>query len=65
MKILKVENQNLLTTTEVAQYLKINKNTVYHLARSGKVPAIKVGKQWRFNREQLDAWMQGGSSNNV
>jgi len=47
-----------LTLDEVCQYLKIGKTTVYQLARLGKIPATKVGSQWRFNRSDIDNWMR-------
>lgn len=54
-----MKDSNLLTTTEVAEYFQLNKSTVYFLAKSGKVPAFKVGKQWRFPRKHLEIWIQG------
>ena len=47
----------LLTTTQVARYLKIDKFTVYRLVTQKKIPAFKVGSQWRFKKEMIDAWL--------
>ena len=49
--------QPLLTAKNVARLLGIDEITVYRLARKGRLPAFKVGGQWRFGREALDVWM--------
>ncbi len=46
---------DVLSVREVAQYLKLNEQTVYRLAREGKLPASKIGKQWRFSRRDIEA----------
>ncbi|MGH7826998.1 MAG: helix-turn-helix domain-containing protein [Candidatus Binatia bacterium] len=48
----------LLTVKQVADYLKIDKFTVYRLVTQGKLPAYKVGSQWRFNKKLLDRWLR-------
>ena len=48
----------LMTIEEAAQYLRFHPSTVYRLARRGKLPAVKVGKQWRLDREALDKQLQ-------
>jgi excisionase family DNA binding protein len=48
----------LLTTKQVAQYLKIDKFTVYRLVAQRKLPAYKVGSQWRFNKKLIDKWLR-------
>lgn len=47
----------LLTVDQVAQYLKIDKFTVYRLVAQRKLPAFKVGNQWRFKRKMIEAWL--------
>ena len=49
--------ENLLTAEQVAQYLKVDKFTVYRLVTKKKIPAFKVGNQWRFKRKMIDAWL--------
>jgi len=44
----------ILNIKEVSGYLKIPISTVYKLAQSGKVPAVKVGKHWRFMKKDLE-----------
>jgi excisionase family DNA binding protein len=50
--------ENLLTTEQVAEYLRIDKFTVYRLVTQGKIPAFKVGNQWRFKRSMVEAWLK-------
>jgi excisionase family DNA binding protein len=45
----------LLTTEEVIEYLQLNLKTVYRLVSAGKLPAVRVGRQWRFRKSDLDA----------
>lgn len=47
-----------LTTEEVLDYLQVNLRTVYRLIKAGKIPAVRVGRQWRFRRRDLDAWLE-------
>jgi excisionase family DNA binding protein len=42
---------------ELAEYLKLPKQTVYKLAQVGKVPGRKVGRQWRFHKDAIDRWL--------
>ncbi len=44
-----------LTKKELMEELKISKNTVYRLLQSGKLPAVKIGNEWRVSRKALDA----------
>ncbi len=44
----------LLTVSEVAELLRINKSTVYRMAKQGRLPATRVGRQWRFRKSVLD-----------
>ena len=44
------------TAEEVAQYLKLHPYTVRRLAREKKIPAFRVGGQWRFRRDDIDKW---------
>jgi excisionase family DNA binding protein len=56
------EVRNLLTLEQVARYLNINKFTVYRLITQKKIPALKVGNQWRFKQEMIDAWLMAKSN---
>ena len=49
---------NLMTIEEVAEYLRVHPSTVYRLVRQGALPAVKIGKQWRVDRETLAQWLR-------
>ena len=50
--------ESIMTLREVAQYLGLHVMTVYKLTREGRVPAPKIGGQWRFKRDVLDEWLE-------
>jgi excisionase family DNA binding protein len=50
-------DETFLTTEEVLEYLQVNLRTVYRLIKAGKIPAVRVGRQWRFRRHDIDAWL--------
>ncbi len=47
----------VMTLEEVSKYLRINKSTVYRMARDGTLPAWKLGNVWRFKKEALERWI--------
>ena len=51
----------LMTVDEVADYLRVTEKTIYRLLRQGKIPATKVGNQWRFAQGSIDGWLQQNS----
>jgi excisionase family DNA binding protein len=50
-------DETFLTTEEVLEYLQVNLRTVYRLIKAGKLPAVRVGRQWRFRKTDLDGWL--------
>jgi two-component system, chemotaxis family, chemotaxis protein CheY len=50
-------DETFLTTEEVLEYLQVNLRTVYRLIKAGKIPAVRVGRQWRFRKSDIDAWL--------
>jgi excisionase family DNA binding protein len=46
-----------LTIDELADYLKVSKETIYKMAKANKLPSSKIGNQWRFNRQIIDQWL--------
>jgi excisionase family DNA binding protein len=50
--------EQIMTLREVAKYLGLHAMTVYKLTREGRVPAAKIGGQWRFKRDVLDEWLE-------
>jgi excisionase family DNA binding protein len=53
-----MQPRTFLTIKEVARYLRVNQYTVYRLVSQKKIPAFKVGAQWRFKRSILEQWLQ-------
>ena len=49
--------QTVMTLAEVARYLRINRSTVYRMARDGTLPAWKLGNVWRFKKESIERWI--------
>ena len=52
----------LLTTREVANYLKLRPETVLRGVKKGEIPAIKVGGHFRFDKKQIDEWLFNNST---
>lgn len=49
--------KELLTTQELAKYLKLRPETVLRIVKRGELPAAKIGRQYRFDRDQIDNWL--------
>lgn len=47
----------ILTAEEAANFLRLPYNTFCHLASQGILPAVKLGRQWRTTREQLELYI--------
>ena len=58
-------DETFLTTEEVLEYLQVNLRTVYRLIKAGKIPAVRVGRQWRFRKTDIDAWLERERSHSV
>lgn len=51
---------------EAAEYLGVTKDTIRNWIRKGSgIPAVKIGKLWKFKRSELDAWVKSGKSANI
>jgi excisionase family DNA binding protein len=48
------ERAQLIDAREAAELLRLHPDTVVRMARSGRIPAIKVGREWRFRADRLD-----------
>ncbi len=53
----------LMNVKEAATYLRLNFMTVYKLIQKRRIPAIKVGGNWRFKKEILDKWLLQNTTN--
>ncbi len=51
------DSDDIMTTEEVRVYLKMGKTAFYAAINGGKLPAFKAGRQWRFRRSVLLAWI--------
>ena len=52
---------DFLTVEEVSVILKAHTNTIYKMCRENTLPAVKIGKEWRIDREKLGRFMEGGT----
>lgn len=51
-------NTDVMTVSEVAEYLRVNPQTVYRRAKAGQLPAVRIGRAIRFRKSELDDWMK-------
>ncbi len=49
-------DSDIMTLEEVARYLKLKPQTIYTWAQEKRIPAAKLGKEWRFKRSIIDEW---------
>jgi excisionase family DNA binding protein len=56
------ENEHWSTIDEVAEHLKVTKETIRAWIRENKIPNYKVGKQYRFKLSEIDEWIKSGKS---
>ena len=52
-----------LSLDELARYLKVPKSTLYKLVMRRDVPGYKVGRSWRFDRDEVDRWVKSRHAN--
>lgn len=52
--------EDILNLEDLAQYLEIEKQVIIELATTGKIPAVKEGDDWKFERAQIDLWASSG-----
>ena len=50
--------EEYLTAKQVAKYLQVKPLTVYQWARTNKIPAVKIGRIWRFKKEVIDDFLE-------
>jgi excisionase family DNA binding protein len=54
--------EDLLTTEQVARYLSVDKFTIYRLVAQKRLPAFRVGNQWRFKKDMIEGWLKRNSN---
>ncbi len=50
--------ENVLKADEISTWLRIPKSTIYKLCQEGKIPGTKIGRHWRFDRQDIEAWFK-------
>jgi PTS system nitrogen regulatory IIA component len=50
----------IMTTKEIAKYLKLHQITICKLSKKGKIPSVRIGSVWRFDRDVIDDWIAKG-----
>jgi excisionase family DNA binding protein len=48
-----------LTAHDVQKLIRVDRSTIYRMAESGRLPAVKVGRQWRFPTDEIERWLKG------
>jgi excisionase family DNA binding protein len=51
-----------LSLEEIALHLGVKKDTIYKWLAAKKIPAHKVGRLWKFQKEEIDHWVKSGSA---
>jgi excisionase family DNA binding protein len=59
-----MQNQNIMTIKQVAEYLKVSPRTIYKLVKEGTIPTFKIMNMWRFEQSQIDQWIRDKSEIN-
>jgi excisionase family DNA binding protein len=49
------EYPEIMNVEEVADFFRVSNQTIYNMLRAGKLPAVKVGREWRFPRDKIKA----------
>jgi excisionase family DNA binding protein len=53
-----ISDIGIMTVHDVAEYLRLSEAKVYKMANEGHVPALRMGKSWRFKKELIDEWIR-------
>jgi excisionase family DNA binding protein len=51
-----------MSVQQVAKYLGISKETVYRRIEDRSIPKHRLGKLWKFNKEEIDSWVISGKA---
>ena len=54
--------EQLLTPDDLAELLGVPRPFIIKQSHAGKIPAIKIGKAWRFRRSSIDRWLAGNEN---
>jgi excisionase family DNA binding protein len=53
---------SLLTVKEVSSMLRVSAQTLYKMLEQGRIPALRIGNQWRFERQKVLEWLERGGA---
>jgi len=53
---------HIMTTKELSRYLRLHEITISKYAAEGQIPAMRVGRVWRFNKDVIDDWIRTGQN---
>lgn len=59
------ENEKWSTIDEIAEHIKVHKDTIRVWIKENKIPAHKIGRQWRFKISEIEDWIKSGKSANI
>ena len=51
----------ILTVSELSEYLRVDRTTIYRMLRDGKLPGFRVGSDWRFHVDAIEQWQRDQS----
>ena len=54
-----MSESEFLTTEQRCDYLRVNERTVYRLRQAGRIPALRIGRLWRYRKSDIDASFKG------
>jgi excisionase family DNA binding protein len=58
-----IADAKVLTVSELSEYLRVHRSTIYRLLKKGQLPGFKIRSDWRFNVEAIDEWrLQQGAA---
>ena len=57
-----IKQKTVMNIKEVADYLGVHTSTIYKYAQKGKIPAFKIGSDWRFTKKHIDKWIEERTS---
>lgn len=58
-------DERWLSVVEIAKYLGVSKETIYRCLDKKEIPAHRVGKLWKFDKVEVDAWVKSGGSDDT
>lgn len=59
------KTKEILDAKDVSEYLHVHLFTVHKYAREGKIPAFKIGADWRFHRKSIEKWISEKEQSNI